>query len=81
LAEGLRYILNGWPTRNKRSFQYLVKWLGYSNIKNQWLPQSALDSAWEAITEYHTVNNAAPKPANYAKWLKAHNDQVLEKSP
>jgi hypothetical protein len=27
-------ILNGWPTRNKHGFQYLVKWLGYSNIKN-----------------------------------------------
>jgi hypothetical protein len=74
-------ILDGRPTRNKRGFQYLVKWLGYSDIENQWLAQSALDSAWEAITEYHTANSAAPKPANYAKWLKARNDQAPEGSP
>jgi transposase InsO family protein len=74
-------ILNGRPTRNKRGFQYLVKWLGYSGIENQWLPQSALNSAWEAITEYHNANNAAPKPTNYTKWLKARNDQTPEESP
>jgi hypothetical protein len=27
-------ILDGRPTHNKRGFQYLVKWLGYSDIKN-----------------------------------------------
>jgi hypothetical protein len=74
-------LLDGRPMRNKHSFQYLVKWVSYSNIENQWLPQSALDSAWEAITEYHTTNNAAPKPANYAKWIKARNNQAPEGSP
>jgi hypothetical protein len=35
-------ILMAWPTRNKRSTQYLIKWKGYPVLENSWLSEKEL---------------------------------------
>jgi hypothetical protein len=68
-------ILDGRPTSNNRGFQYLAKWLGYSDAENQWLTQSKLSDAWEAVAEYHTANPTAPMPSNYQRWIDKHQTE------
>ncbi|VDC04981.1 unnamed protein product, partial [Peniophora sp. CBMAI 1063] len=58
-------ILNGQETRNKRGFEYLVKWEGYPDTVNLWRPASALKNAKDAIDEYHKCHPRAPRPKNY----------------
>ncbi|VDB94093.1 unnamed protein product [Peniophora sp. CBMAI 1063] len=58
-------ILNGQETRNKRGFEYLVKWEGYPDMANLWRPASALKNAKDAIAEYHKRHPRAPHPKNY----------------
>ena len=38
-------ILQACPTRNKKSTQYLVKWKGYPDSENSWLPAKELTHA------------------------------------
>jgi hypothetical protein len=34
----IKLILASWPTRNQKSTQYLVKWKGYLDSENSWIP-------------------------------------------
>jgi hypothetical protein len=45
-------ILQERPTRNKKSTQYLVKWKGYPDSKNSWLPAKELTHAKDALHKF-----------------------------
>ena len=47
-------ILQAHPTRNKRSMQYLVKWKGYPDSENSWLPARELTHAQELVCDFQT---------------------------
>jgi len=46
-------ILTSRPTRNQKSTQYLVKWKGYPDSENSWLPAKELQSAHELLKQFH----------------------------
>jgi len=46
-------ILTSRPTRNWKSTQYLVKWKGYPDSENSWLPAKELQSACELLKQFH----------------------------
>ena len=45
-------ILQACPTQNRKSTQYLVKWKGYPESKNLWLPEKELTSAKELLEQF-----------------------------
>ena len=45
-------ILMAWPTRNKKSTQYLIKWKGYLASENLWLPEKELTNAKELLDQF-----------------------------
>ena len=47
-------ILQARPTRNKKSTQYLVKWKGYPDSENSWLPARELTHAQELVRNFQT---------------------------
>jgi len=46
-------ILTSHPTRNQKSAQYLVKWKGYPDSENSWLPAKELQSACKLLKQFH----------------------------
>jgi len=46
-------ILTSCPTRNRKSTQYLVKWKGYPDSENSWLPAKELQSARDLLKQFH----------------------------
>jgi hypothetical protein len=46
-------ILNARPTPNRRGIQYLVKWKGYPDSENTWLPASGMKHSMELVTQFH----------------------------
>jgi hypothetical protein len=46
-------ILNARPTPNRRGIQYLVKWKGYPDSENTWIPASGMKHAMDLVHEYH----------------------------
>jgi len=49
----IKRILTSCPTRNWKSTQYLVKWKGYPDLENSWLPAKELQSAHELLKQFH----------------------------
>ena len=47
-------ILQARPTRNKKSTQYLVKWKGYPDSENSWLPAKELMHAQGLVRDFQT---------------------------
>jgi hypothetical protein len=45
-------ILQEHPTRNRKSTQYLVKWKGYLDSENLWLPAKELTHAKDALRKF-----------------------------
>jgi len=45
-------ILMAWPTRNRRSMQYLIKWKGYPTLGNSWLSEKELTNAKELLNKF-----------------------------
>jgi hypothetical protein len=45
-------ILQERPTRNKKSIQYLIKWKGYPDSENSWLPARELMHAKDALRKF-----------------------------
>jgi len=58
------------PTRNRKSTQYLVKWKGYPDSENSWLPAKELQSAQELLKQFHNrqVQIATTNQALQAQW-------------
>jgi hypothetical protein len=52
-------ILQECPTRNRKSTQYLVKWKGYLDSENSWLPAKELTHAKDALHKFKSKH--APK--------------------
>jgi transposase InsO family protein len=46
-------ILNARPTPNRRGIQYLVKWKGYPDSENTWIPASGMKHTVDLVHEYH----------------------------
>lgn len=57
-------ILQSRPSPNRRGVQYLVKWKGYPNSENSWLPASQLKHAEELVREFQNKYPKAPHPLN-----------------
>jgi len=63
-------ILTSRPTRNRKSTQYLVKWKGYPDSENSWLPAKELQSARELLKQFHDrqVRIVTTNQALQAQW-------------
>jgi hypothetical protein len=48
----IKKILASHPTRNRKSTQYLVKWKGYLDSENSWLPAKELTHAKELLAQF-----------------------------
>jgi len=63
-------ILTSHPTRNRKSTQYLVKWKGYPDSKNSWLPAKELQSTQGLLKQFHNcqVRILTTNQALQAQW-------------
>jgi len=63
-------ILTSHPTRNWKSTQYLVKWKGYPDSENSWLPAKELQSARKLLKQFHNrqVRIVTTNQALQAQW-------------
>jgi len=75
-------ILTSHPTRNRKSTQYLVKWKGYLDSENSWLPAKELQSACELLKKFHNcqVQIITMNQALQAQW-KPKEGILLQASP
>jgi Chromo (CHRromatin Organisation MOdifier) domain len=48
----IKAILKARPTCNKKSTQYLIKWKGYPESENSWLPEKELTHAKELLNNF-----------------------------
>jgi transposase InsO family protein len=55
-------ILQSRPSPNRRGIQYLVKWKGYPNSENSWLPATGMKHALDLVRQFHDRNPRSPKP-------------------
>jgi len=55
-------VLQSRLTPNKKGIQYLVKWKGYPNSENSWLPASQMKSASTLVQQFHSRHPNAPRP-------------------
>ena len=55
-------VIDSRPTPNKRGIQYLIKWKGYPDSENSWLPTSGMKSASDLVKQFHRQHPHATKP-------------------
>jgi hypothetical protein len=72
-AYKIEQVLDARPTRNRRGWEYLVKWLGYGDVENMWLKRSDMTTSAEAVGEYYTAHPNAPQPLDLDAWLGRNN--------
>ena len=64
--------------RSGRSYQYLVKWLGYGEHENSWLARNKLvDSAAELLKEYELQHNIEMNPPPQNPQINKENVPVV----
>jgi hypothetical protein len=57
-------VLQSRLTPNRRGVQYLVKWKGYPDSENSWLPASGMKHATDLVQQFHAKNPRSPKPSS-----------------
>ena len=57
-------ILQSRLSLNQRGIQYLVKWKGYPNLENSWLPASQMKHPAELVQQFHHHLPRSPKPSD-----------------
>jgi hypothetical protein len=55
-------VVNSRLSPNRRGLNYLVKWVGYPESENQWIPASGMRHATDLVNEFHRLHPHAPKP-------------------
>ena len=60
----VEHILQSRPSPNRKGIQYLIKWKGYPNSENSWLPASQMKHANALVQQYHACHPKAPRPSN-----------------
>ena len=55
-------VVDARPTPNRRGIKYLVKWKGYPESENSWVPASGMKSAADLVKTFHQRHPQAPKP-------------------
>ncbi|EIN03277.1 hypothetical protein PUNSTDRAFT_20539, partial [Punctularia strigosozonata HHB-11173 SS5] len=48
--------------RQGRGYAYCVKWKGYPDSENEWIPLSRMGHAMELVKEFHSNNKSAVGP-------------------
>jgi hypothetical protein len=71
-------ILDAKPTRNRRSTQYLIKWKGYSEAENSWIPRSELKHAPDLLKEFEQRQHASQTPK---EGIRAQAQQSRRQGP
>jgi len=66
-------VLQSRLTPNRRGVQYLVKWKGYPDSENSWLPASGMKHATDLVRQFHAKNPRSPKPSSIQA-LQAQQD-------
>ena len=66
-------VLQSCPTPNRKGVQYLIKWKGYPNLENSWLPATQMKHAAELVKEFHSKFPKAPRPPSIRS-LQAQQD-------
>jgi hypothetical protein len=54
----IELILASRPTRNQKSMQYLVKWTGYPDSENSWIPAKELTHTQELLKAWETCKTS-----------------------
>jgi hypothetical protein len=65
-------VLQSKLSPNKRGVLHLVKWKGYSDSENSWLPASQMKHTPALVQQFHQKNPSAPQPTNL-RVLTAHH--------
>ena len=55
-------VLQLHPTPNRKGVQYLIKWKGYPNSENSWLPAMQMKHVAELVKQFHSKFPEAPRP-------------------
>jgi hypothetical protein len=58
----VKTILQSCLTPNKKGVQYLIKWKGYPDAENSWVPSSGMKQATTLVNHFHSRNPRAPQP-------------------
>src|SRR5260221_4257720 len=51
----IEWIRTSHPTRNRKSTQYLVKWKGYPDSENSWIPEKELSHTNKLLAKFRTT--------------------------
>ena len=66
-------VLQSKVSPNKKGILYLIKWKGYPNSENSWLPASQMKHTLALVQQFHTKHPSAPRPSNL-RVLTAQHD-------
>ena len=66
------------PTRNRQSTQYLIKWKGYPESENSWLPRSELKHAQELLKEFEQKRTSTHPRQPSKEGIRAPTMQVQQ---
>jgi Chromo (CHRromatin Organisation MOdifier) domain len=58
----VKKVVDSRPTPNCRGTKYLVKWKGYPESENSWIPASGMKHASDLVKQFHNKHPNAPKP-------------------